>query len=176
MLNLPHFDGKTKQLSQVPPWFKMSEYIIDTLTIELYNDESFSQYLDNHYKDFEIIYTDGSKILQPAESVGAAMYLPERSKINTWKLIPQHTVVASELFAIKKALEWTASNSLSDKYTIIFRPTDSLTSLQIMSSQRNTYFETVECIKILLKSLNESNIVILHWIKGHSPQSLSATP
>jgi ribonuclease HI len=156
----------TKTISSIPPWSDMSEYVVTNLPTTLHNNEKFSDYISENYVGFQAIFTDGSKIEHPRTSVGAAMYCPEASTVQVWKLDPQHSVVSAELYAINKALEEIASDSGNQRDSIIF--TDSLTSLQMISSKACTYFKITENIKTILKKLNETIRVKLHWVKGHA--------
>ena len=91
----------------IPPWTEMN---IDTRT-SLMNDNviphniQFKALVELQYDGYYQIYTDGSKLSNP-ESTACALYDPQMNTVKTWKLQPDHTVLASEIFAIIKSLKY----------------------------------------------------------------------
>lgn len=92
------------------------------------------------------------------------MYIPNINRVTCWKLRPEHSVISSELFAIRQALQYIDKET-SDN-AIIF--TDSKSSLQLIERTPLTYSKIVNEIQTLLLYLNKTRIVLLHWVRGHS--------
>lgn len=147
-------------LSPSATWYDIQEKIL----VDTIEPKDFEAYLTKEFPDFFSLYTDGSKQDTPESSVASGLYDCQLQRAVSWKLHPEHTVIAAELFAIKKALEYISSQK-HGKW-IVF--TDSLSSLQLLSNDVKSYRETTDTIKQQLKSLNISKIVLLHWIRGHS--------
>ena len=67
----------TSQISALPPWEAINKYVIIPDTEHRINCQlEFQAYIDEHYKQFNKIYTDGSKINEPVPSVASAIYIP----------------------------------------------------------------------------------------------------
>ena len=149
-------------LSPVPPWESISQFVIFGSTIT--DNQSFLHYLHTYWRDFETIYTDGSKLSHPNESsVACAQYCPSDKSLTCWKLNDEHSIVAAELFALYKAL--SALNGTQRK-VIIF--TDSKSGLQlIVNKSPKTYENLIYKIQSLLKIKNQNNTIVLHWVKAH---------
>lgn len=143
------------------PWHNLDKQISHEFPKSNLSSTSFEQYLKENYKEHIPIYTDGSK--HKNGSTASAIYAPFINKVKTFKLIPQHSVVGSELFAIKKALDFIQETNPQCNYIIL---TDSLSSLQIIANiHKAPYREiTKEIQKVLL---NRDN-VRLQWIPSHS--------
>ena len=109
------------------------------------------------------IYTDGSKIDDPITSVASALFDQSKNYVTTWKLNLLHTVLAGELYALLKALEYISLHRYTWK--VVF--TDSLSSLQMITSDNSSYCDTVSEIRYLLTSFNRTSTVFLHWVKFH---------
>ena len=92
------------------------------------------------------------------------MYFPKLRVGCSYRLHPKHSVMFSELFAIKQALLYIEQNTC-DNY-IIF--SDSKSSLQLVASKVGKYENIVMQIKNILMRVNESRQVILHWVRGHA--------
>ena len=123
----------------------------------------FNSYLEKNYRLYFDLYTDGSKITDTDTSVASGLYIPLLGYTANWKLHPDHTVMGSELYAIYKALEFIDKNLACE--CVIF--TDSMSSLQLLMSNKKHYMIITEQICRLLYKLNETRPVILHWIKAH---------
>ena len=96
-------------------------------------------------------------------NVGAAVHLPELPLTFNWKLDPNHSVIAAELFAILKALEWVDyyGTPLAN-YAIC---SDSCSGLQLISQRRPAnYKDLVFRIHLLLsKKQNNGKNVKFQW-------------
>ena len=91
-------------------------------------------------------------------------FSPHTNTVTCWKLHPSHSVLASELYAV-----WRALSSLSGVGLRIIVFTDSKSALQLIGSRSPASYEIlVRKIQILMWNLNQSSRVILHWVKGHS--------
>lgn len=141
-------------------WHHLKEVII----LDFVEPATFERYCRTEYKDFEFVFTDGSMRETPNKSVASGIYHVGKKLAAAWKIHPEHTVLAAELFAILNALKYVETNT--EKNWVIF--SDSLTSLQIIQGDIKTYRETTDPIKQKIKSLQEHGTVILHWVKGHA--------
>ena len=149
--------------SSIPCWISLSDKIIIDFPFDNINATKFINYSQEKFDEYLKIFTDGSRINNPEVSVSAGVFCPEKSFAASWKLHPQHSVVAAELYAILKSLQY------AEEYTrgncVIF--SDSQTSLQMLLNKCKTYMNTIEQIKKLIETLNNHRNVILHWVKGH---------
>lgn len=141
-------------------WYEITENIIT----DPIDPDTFESYMKDQYPGFHILYTDGSKQESPGASVSSGLYDCQGSMAISWKLNPEHSVIAAELFALKKALEYI-QNQRHNNWIIC---TDSLSSLQLLSNDVKSYRETTDDIKSYLRILNRSRCVKIHWVKGHS--------
>jgi len=123
----------------------------------------FEDYVRKEFPDCATLFTDGSKNLDPHESVAAAFYYPSWKVAVSWLLHPQHTVLSAELYGLLKCLQFV--EQLHTINCVIF--TDSLTSLQVIGGRSKTYLNTVDKIGELLLSVNTNRTVTLHWVKAH---------
>ena len=147
-----------------PPWNTLGDCIVSEYDEnQIYNDDALLDYLEVTYNNFETCYTDGSKSIQ-CESAASAIYFPRHGVSTAWRLNYKHSVLSSELFAIKKALEVIASKK--GKSYILF--SDSQAALKLLVSPTGSYVNIVQDIRELLLKNNEARRVVLHWIRGHS--------
>ena len=155
---------KNPTISQIPPWIVLEDHIYD-ITNDIVCEKDLKEYLYENFKNYEELYSDGSKITFPEISTATGLYIAKNSIAISWKLHPEHTVVSAELYGILKALDYIKENNFGN--CIVF--TDSLTALQIIKEAKlTTYKEITETIKILLMDLNKERKVTLHWIRGHT--------
>ena len=155
----------TTEIFMNPSLIQKDSNIILSFDATVNNEELFQNYVNTHYPDFTLIFTDGSKKLDDGEpSCAAAVFFPADKKTTCWKLRGEHSVISAELFAIWRAL--LLIKTMDDRKLILF--TDSKSSLQLISAQPQTYHSTVFAIQNLLHELEISQkIVYLHWIKSH---------
>ncbi|KAK2712453.1 hypothetical protein QYM36_011219 [Artemia franciscana] len=66
--------------------------------------------LNDKYKNYIEIYTDGSKLESPT-AVGAAFWIPKMKVVRKYKLYPEVSVFVAEAYAILKALEFAENPS-----------------------------------------------------------------
>ena len=121
-----------------------------------------------NYSDFAFIYTDGSKSkMENITNVGSAVHIPDVELTLKWKLNANHSVIASELFAILQALRWIIRHAQArSKYVIC---SDSLSGLQLVSQIKPaTYKDLIYKIHYCLEQIRTSNITIrLQWTPAH---------
>ena len=141
-------------------WENLQDFII----LEYIEPKKFEEHCKTEYKNFEFIFTDGSLKEKPNKSVTSGMYHLNKHFATSWKIHPDHTVLAAEAFGILNAIKYIETKS--EKKWVIF--SDSLTALQIIQSDSKTYRATTDQIKIKIKALNQQKTVLLHWVKGHS--------
>ena len=149
--------------SKVPPWLNVSQYIVVDFHENVDGNETFNRYVNKYFNNLAQIYTDGSKIRLPntnETSVACGLYDPQTRLAHCWRLHPDHSVIAAELYAIWKSLE-----DIRHPRAIIF--TDSRSALQMIAKAHPTYRILVSNIKNKLLRLNETGVVLLHWVKAH---------
>lgn len=151
-------------ISSIPPWIEQEQCIYST-TNDIRTEVDLQSYIEEEFRNYNVIYTDGSRTVETETSVAAGIYIPNKSIAISWKLNPAHTVVAAELFAIHKALEYILNDNNNDNYLIF---SDSQGALNIIKGKLKTYKNHAEDIKKLLQKVNNNRTVVLHWIKGHS--------
>lgn len=150
-------------LSSIPPWLNIDSKIIMDFPFRELNKERFEEYTASNLSGFKKLFTDGSKITEPAISVSAGLFFSDHSTAISWKIHPQHTVVAAELYAIWKCLQYIDLYIIEN--CVVF--TDSMTSLQMIGGKSRTYLDTVNKIRNLMIQLNKTREVVLHWVKAH---------
>ena len=153
-----------KVTNDVPPWASKVDCIINYEDSTICNNQAFLDYVNIEFSDFNICFTDGSKGRGDHEGVGSAIYFPKLGVGCTYRLHPKHSVIFSELFAIRQALLYIEQNTY-DSYVIF---SDSKSSLQLVASDSVKYASIVGEIKGLLMRINVTRKVILHWVRGHS--------
>jgi ribonuclease HI len=154
-----------RTLPELPPWLEITSHVQPHYEeTKIYNNQTFQDCVNTNFDGYKVIYTDGSKVqTQDGYSTAAAMYLTEKRTVTCWKLRPEHSVISTELFAIKQALSYIKFQNEGD--FIVF--TDSKSSLQLICTDPRTYQQIVYDIQVLLYDLNKNRKVILHWVKGH---------
>ena len=117
--------------------------------------------LDNRWKGFLQIYTDGSKL--DDNRTGAAFYVHDLGISKFYSLSPI-SILRAELTAIIMALEWIGSLNQCLSAVIL---TDSLSALKLLDK---LHPESVLIVQILynLRSLQERDVdVTFEWVPAH---------
>jgi ribonuclease HI len=156
-----------EQLKYLPPWRSLSECVnLDMPNrVGIRDKETFYNMCELEYNNYNKIFTDGSKVYQPETSTASSFY-DERTKLTTnWKLHPDHSVLAAELFAIKQGLTIITSYQNNTNYVIF---TDSRVAASLIVLPTGTYAPIVNEIQELLLSLNNRKRVAVQWVKGHA--------
>ena len=138
------------------------EDCIDLVT-KLKSQQEFERHIREFYPEYVQLFTDGSKVTEPEDSVGAALYVPLHGFVSTWRLNPMHTVISAELFAIMQALIFADQNNMVN--CIIC--TDSRSALESILGCAGAYFSVSDRIQILLYRLSRRTKVRLIWVKAH---------
>ena len=98
---------------------------------------------------------DGSHITSPL-STSVALYITELSFCDSWKLDPNHNILAAEIFAIHKALQFIIKH-LSYCRTVIF--TDSRSALLTIRNytppHRTILVKVLESIQVLFNKVQK---------------------
>lgn len=144
--------------------FTYHQELKDRIVLDQIDPAEFNNYLQLNYRNYRYIYTDGSKRNTPIQSVASGMFDPSKMIGTSWKVHPDHTVLAAELFAILNAILYIEREDHSR--WIIF--TDSLNSLQVLQNDSDTYKETADKIKKKIISLQGNKTIIIHWVKAHA--------
>ena len=158
----------TEVTSPLEPWVDLSTNIKLDLPIEIlhsaHTNADFVNYLSNNYPDHVYIYTDGSKL--DTGSTSAALFIPELKKACSWLLGPHRSVVASELFAIWKSIQYVNSKiTFAGKCILIL--SDSRSALQMIETKHKPSYKHIvyNIQKEILVS--HANIVRFQWVKSH---------
>lgn len=147
-----------------PPWINIDSLIKLDFENKVFNNDTFERYVDLFYKDYTLLFTDGSKIEDTRiYSTASGMFCPSNSLSICWKLRPEHSVIGSELFALWRTLLFVENNHFNN--VVVF--CDSKSALQLILSSKSSYTDVVSKIRNLLVSLNREKTVKLHWIKAH---------
>ena len=157
----------------IPPWEDLETYIRTELSIKVTKRQSEMELkqatlitIEERYKDFLKIYTDGSKKTNPL-STTAAFCIPSRNVENYWKLHPNISIEGAEISALVKALEWIR-NLNEDPIPIVIL-TDSKVSLQLIKHRKPRNYEYgVNCIQEHIRDLyNIGWQIIFQWLPSH---------
>ena len=148
----------------IPQWELPQDTILLSAPCVVDSCQAFQIYVGNRFRHMLHFYTDGSKLSDSCPSVSAGLYVPNCNRAFSWHLHPDHSIVAAELFAILKTLQYIEKYH-SGEDCIIF--TDSRTALQMVLSCNPSYLRTVNLITKLLQSLNVQHSVLLHWVRAH---------
>ena len=165
------YDGQTGTLSWAFGGCPPQEYPV-TLISDDRAQTLFKSLQSTVYYNFCEIYTDGSKISNPPSSTAAAMviFLHNLTVMENFKLpVPDDIeIMACELFAIKKALQFIIINHEkipSNKFVIY---TDSLSGLTCLSNPSpQTETRLVFEIQDLLYVLKDLVEIKIQFIPGH---------
>lgn len=160
LLEMPVIKGVPTPALSLPPWINVGEYIKPFYESDVKDNCDFLHYVSDKFGDYKLLYTDGSK---NETSVASGIYDPDRKWSISWKLRPEHSVFSAELFAIYRCLLYVESCSCSR--AVIF--TDSLSSLQLLTSNSTSYGIVAMNIRDMLLKLNENGVVLLHWVRAH---------
>jgi ribonuclease HI len=120
---------------------------------------SFLQHRDQKYKDYNEIYTDGSK---KGKRVGCAVIKKGRNPVRC-RLPDYSTVYSAELFAIKVAIQYTFISSI--KKHVIF--TDSEAAVKTFQNLNCVHPYVAEAFNILHKNQYKEKTIVLCWIPSH---------
>ena len=160
--------GKFKFLENtfvVPPWINLRDRIrMDIKDLSSINKVCIFNALRNEeYAEYLSFYTDGSKSEQ---GVGSAVFIGDIGIALSWRIHQRHSVIASELYAILRALKWILEN-MNDCKCVIF--TDSRSALALITNHVVTsYAFLITSIHYLILDLDIKGIEIcLQWIPSH---------
>jgi hypothetical protein len=95
----------------------------------------------------------------------AAVEIPARGVVLSWKLCPEVQVLESELFAIHDALHWAVNNLRDSENFVVF--TNSLSSLQLIMSRPQNFTPLMFKTQGKLISLKLSHSIKLQFVPGH---------
>ena len=162
-------------VSPMAPWLKTSGRISLDILDQIGNMQSaqvrltsFLLTLAVNYPNYMFLYTDGSKsAMEGIVTVGSAIYIPDLPLTLKWKLNPNHSVIASELFAILQALRWIIAHVTPHSNSVIC--SDSLSSLQlIQQSSPGSYKGLVHKIhESMMSAENSGKVIKLQWTPAH---------
>ena len=163
-------------LSPCPPWFAIDDLLCSDFTDVpvKYLAPSAAQNVFNGlvrgpYKDGMAIYTDGSLVMEPQVSVGAAFVIQQGTTFESysWRLPVYFSIVGAELYAIYRALlHLKVTHPSSVGIIVIF--TDSWSSLELLRSPSpSNYVTVVYDILQLILELSHDYVLKLQFVPGH---------
>ena len=152
--------------SEVKPWedlplwmdkeFELEDKYMSSLQINNY----FKDAMNIKYRNCLQIYTDGSK---NDFDTTAALVIPERNVKMQYKLHPQNSILAAEIYAIHRAVEWVKENRVR---AVIY--TDSQSALILLSDRvARTHQAEVFQVQQKVVEMNENLSLQIQWIPGH---------
>jgi len=100
--------------------------------------KQYQELININYKNYNRIFTDGSKIKEP-ESTSAAIFIQNKNITTIWKLPHRIEITHAELFAIKQGLVYITNNNLT--HTVIL--TDSQSSLQLIQNPKPLSYKQI---------------------------------
>ena len=135
----------TETTVDVPPWLDDSanNTVLTRDDSLIQSNDTFVDYCHTVYPFHKYCFTDGSKCAVGEAYVGCAMYMQGENRVHSYRLHPEHSVVFSELFAIRQALEYINFNTMGNY--IIF--SDSQAALKLITSDPSIYIGIVGEIK-----------------------------
>ena len=152
-------------MMEVPPWNDSSALYVYTTYDEslVYNNATFVDHFRIMFDKYEYCFMYRHKGINNEPYVGCATYFPYNKQVHHYRLHSDHSVVFSELFAIRQALEHIEGNT-GCNYLVF---SDSQAVLQLIASNSISYVSIVGQIKRLLRNLNQGEKVLLHWVRVH---------
>lgn len=130
--------------------------IIKTITLE---------HIDSKYKNFEKIYTDGSK--DPITGKTACAFtVPKAKYVFHERCTDNISVYTTEMIAIFKALKWIVDSDYPYQKVVIL--TDSLSAIQSIDNNQSSRPDILEAIQMLAFKIRNKQIeLIIEWIPAH---------
>jgi len=127
---------------------------------------SFKLLIEEAFRDFLDIYTDGSKV-DDCSPVGAAFVIPKKKITAQYKLPKQTSIFQAEVIAIKKAVIYTKENL--KEYPKVLICSDSKSALEALTniSRSGTRSrEVASCYKELV-TIPTGQEIVLQWVPAH---------
>ena len=175
---LPCGSNSDTLISPFPPWLDLDNIFIthfSDLNVKIQSNKqivTLFQYLKYEvYNNYLEIYTDGSKVYHPHDSTGAAFVICANrfNIVQKFKLSPLHSILAAELVAIFKALEYIKNSysTITEKGLVIY--TDSLSGVSLLKNLKlNNYSELVFSIHRLILDINDNYPVAIQYVPAHN--------
>ena len=149
----------------IPPWFSLNDRVhLDIDGLSALNRASIFNWLRfSVYAGYCSFYTDGSK---SEHGVGSSVFIGNSGVSLSWRLHGDHSVMASELFAIFHALKWIDGNMDNCKCVIF---SDSRGALSLISCHYiSSYAFLVSGIHLLILDLvNKGVEICFQWVPAH---------
>jgi ribonuclease HI len=160
-------------ISPIPPWFNIKRRLLTdfsnstvSTTTSQAAQQIYADLVHTKYSGYTAAFTDGSHNSHPAPSTSAALHIPSRGILLSWKLRPEVEVLESELFAIHEALNWSLTNLLHTEKLVIF--SDSQSSILLIGNRKpDSYLHLIFEIQNKLMTLLSSHEIFIQFIPGH---------
>ena len=162
-------------ISPIPPNFNIENFIFTEFTTFLVRDisndlaKTLFASIQEKYAGFVPIFTDGSKIMNPEVSCTSGVVIQKEgnTEMINFRLNPDFSVMACELYAIYQALEYIQIGEDHHKKFVIY--TDSLSSLTAIKNPHvKSYVSLIFKIQgQIIRLAGTGYHVILQYIPGH---------
>lgn len=127
----------------------------------------FEQIMEEEWPNEEKIFTDGSKVMTPEQTlVGAAVYDQRRNESILIKLPSQASIFTAELAAIRKATEYIHQQNIHHSLIL----TDSLSAATALVDivKKNIHPLILDIHKNIAQITSQKRSIGIIWIPGHS--------
>ena len=157
----------------IPPWEDIGNYVcaeFAVTTLEHLTDSMVQQMFQDlrncKYAGYKELYTDGSKMVIPNESVSAALVVMEEDNtlMQNWKLQGDMIIMEAELYAILKALEYIETTMPGP--SVIYSGSQSGLGL-ILNSKPSSARGMIMVIQDKLAQINKLDPAMIQFIPGH---------
>ena len=174
--NLPFIslaNVSTVFLHPLPPWDRFLPEVRSQLALvtktsfpDVMLRSIFLLSISRHFSGFTRVFTDGSRFSSDGTVfVGASFCIPSLDVQLCCRLHSLHSVLAAELIALLKALQWVGSHVPAGK--VVFC-SDSRAALESLRSPVPAYKPLVYDCLLAIKALQDAGFTVaFHWVPAH---------
>ena len=174
--NLPFIslaNVSTVFLHPLPPWDRFLPEVRSHLALvtktsfpDVMLRSIFLLSISRHFSGFTRVFTDGSRFSSDGTVfVGASFCIPSLDVQLCCRLHSLHSVLAAELIALLKALQWVGSHVPAGK--VVFC-SDSRAALESLRSPVPAYKPLVYDCLLAIKALQDAGFTVaFHWVPAH---------
>ena len=174
--NLPFIslaNVSTVFLHPLPPWDRFLPEVRSQLALvtktsfpDVMLRSIFLLSISRHFSGFTRVFTDGSRFSSDGTVfVGASFCIPSLDVQLCCRLHSLHSVLAAELIALLKALQWVGSHVPAGKMVFC---SDSRAALESLRSPVPAYKPLVYDCLLAIKALQDAGFTVaFHWVPAH---------
>ena len=160
-------------LHPLPPWDRFLPEVRSRLALvaktsfpDVMLRALFLLSISRHFPGFTQIFTDGSRFYKDGTYfVGASFCIPSKDVQLCCRLHSLHSILAAELIALLKALQWVRSHVPACE--VVFC-SDSRAALDSLRSSNPAYKPLVYDCLLAIKALKDTGFnVAFHWVPAH---------